>query len=84
MEKSVAQRKLERAITERDSVKASYERALQAQSWQTANGNDRRQVSNANIAHLFTQLQYWENEVDKLEAIVNGRSGGAFRIGVTL
>lgn len=84
MDRSVAIRKLEEARESLANVKASYERALQAQSWQTQNGVDRRQVNNANVVHLFNQLRYWQDEVDRLEAIAEGRGGGAFRIGVTL
>lgn len=85
MDKSVATRKLENARRNLESVRASYERALQAQSFQMQTGEDNRSVRNANVAHLFSQLQYWQQEVDRLESIVEGKGGyGSFRVGISL
>lgn len=84
MNKSVAEKRLAEKRAELEKVNAAYERALLSQSWETKDGNSSRQVTNANVTSLYNQKLSLEKQIEKLEAIAEGWSSEAKRIGIRL
>ena len=84
MNKSAAEKRLIEKRAELEMVNAAYERALLSQSWETKDGNSSRHVNNANITSLYNQKLSLEKQIDKLEAIVDGMTCEARRIGIRL
>lgn len=84
MNKSAAEKRLNEKRAELEKVSAAYERALLSQSWETRDGNSSRQVTNANITSLYNQKLSLEKQIEKLEAIVEGWSCEATRLGIRL
>ena len=74
--------RLELARQELQDLKTAYKRTLSAQSWQTKDGESSRSVTNVSLAELSKQIQAKQKEVDMLEDRLEGRSSGAFRVGV--
>jgi hypothetical protein len=74
----IAQENLERA-------RKAYFNALNAQSWETRDGQSSRSVTNANLSALAKEYAKWQKTVDSLQALADGDFGGsAFRVGVKL
>lgn len=84
MNKSAAEKRLIEKKAELEKVNAAYERALLSQSYKLRNGEDSREVNNANITSLYNQKLSLEKHIEKLEAIVEGWTCEARRVGIRL
>lgn len=77
-ELTIARENLERA-------RKAYLNALNAQSWETRDGQSTRSVTNARLSELSREYAKWQKVVEMLEAQASGQSAGlAFRVGVKL
>jgi hypothetical protein len=74
--------RLAEARQELEDLNRAYKRALTAQSWQTKDGDSTRSVTNANIQYLASLIKDKRKEISLLEDRLEGRSHGAYRIGV--
>lgn len=72
-----------REVLER--TEKAYFNALNAQSWETRDGQSSRRVENASLSSLARQYERAKKEVENLEAMQMGLHGSyAFRIGAKL
>lgn len=75
--------KLARARQELEDLRTQYRETLRTGAqWQSRDGSATRSVTNHSLSSLASQIRDKEREVMRLEALVDGSTHCAFRVGV--
>lgn len=75
------EKRLAEAREELERARRAYYNALNAQSWETRDGQSSRSVTNANVMTLKSLYERAKADVEELEALQSGAFGGrAFRV----
>lgn len=74
--------KLARLRDELAGLKATYNRVLAAQSWETGDGQNSRRVTNVSLSSLSAEIRKKEKEIEYLEEICEGYSASPVLVNV--